>query len=68
MTTMAVGNCCHIHAAVKEQLVIMSAFMRPCEIGHVTGISKEQLITYSAYQGGQDQLSRSQFKREDPEL
>jgi transposase len=37
---MAVGNRCHIHAAVKEQLVIMSAFMRPREIGHVMGISK----------------------------
>ncbi|KAF8485265.1 hypothetical protein DFH94DRAFT_624763 [Russula ochroleuca] len=35
-----VGNRRHITPSVKQQLVTMSAYILPCEISHVTQISK----------------------------
>ncbi|KIK25415.1 hypothetical protein PISMIDRAFT_96738 [Pisolithus microcarpus 441] len=36
---MPYGNHCHIPQAVKEQIITMSAHMKPGRIAHVTGIS-----------------------------
>ncbi|KAF8954278.1 hypothetical protein BDZ97DRAFT_1677231 [Flammula alnicola] len=40
---MAIGNRRHISADVKRQLVYMSASLKPCEIAHITGISKRAI-------------------------
>jgi hypothetical protein len=40
LTIIMVGNRRHITPSVKQQLVTMSAYILPCEISHVTQISK----------------------------